>query len=127
MGLDRAICSRQRPVANASGIISRVSDMGSARSFGTTVMSKGRITIPADVGQALQVVAGDRVEFVEIEPVRFEVVAATRSITELRGMFGKTGKNVSIEEMNRAAARGASDSQPIGGRTNASSARKLTM
>lgn len=53
-------------------------------------------------------------EFLEIEPDRFEFVAATRSITELKGMFGKTRKNVSIEEMNRAAARGASDSQPIG-------------
>jgi antitoxin PrlF len=72
-------------------------------------MRKGQITIPADVGQALQVVAGDLVEFLEIAPVRFEVVAATRSITELEGMFGNTGKTVSIEEMNRAiAARGAS-------------------
>jgi antitoxin PrlF len=77
-------------------------------------MRKGQITIPGDVGQALQVMAGDRVGCLEIEPVRFEVVAATRSITELKGMFGKTGKNVSIEEMNRTAARGVSDSQLIG-------------
>jgi antitoxin PrlF len=77
-------------------------------------MRKGQITIPADVGQALQVVAGDRVGCLEIEPVRFEVVAATRSITELKGMFGKTGKNVSIEEMKRTAARGTSGSQLIG-------------
>jgi AbrB family looped-hinge helix DNA binding protein len=74
-----------------------------------TVTSKGQITIPADVRQALQVEAGDRVEFVEVEPGRFEVVAATRSVTELKGMFGKAGKTVSIEEMNRTiAARGAS-------------------
>lgn len=53
-------------------------------------------------------------KFVEIEPVCFEVVAAPRSITELKGMFGKAGKNESLEEMNRAAARGASHSQPIG-------------
>ncbi len=33
-----------------------------------TVTSKGQITIPADVRQALQVKAGDRVEFVQIEP-----------------------------------------------------------
>ena len=74
-----------------------------------TVTSKGQITIPADVRQALQVEAGDRVEFLEVEPGRFEVVAATRSVTELKGMFGKARKNVSIEEMNRMiAARGAS-------------------
>ena len=40
---------------------------------------------------------------------RFEVVAATHSVTELKGMFGKTAKRVSIEGMNKAiAARGAS-------------------
>jgi AbrB family looped-hinge helix DNA binding protein len=74
-----------------------------------TVTSKGQITIPADVRQALQVEAGDRVEFLEVQPGRFEVVAATRSVRELKGMFGKAGKTVSIEEMNRTiAARGAS-------------------
>jgi antitoxin PrlF len=74
-----------------------------------TVTSKGQITIPADVRQALQVEAGDRVEFFEVEPGRFELVAVTRSITELKGMFGKADKNVWIDEMNRTiAARGAS-------------------
>jgi antitoxin PrlF len=74
-----------------------------------TVTSKGQITIPARVRQAMRVEAGDRVEFVEIEAGRFEVVAATRSIKELKGMFGAAAKAVSIEEMNAAiAARGAS-------------------
>ena len=74
-----------------------------------TVTSKGQITIPAEVRQALNVAAGDRVEFVQIEAGRFEVVAATRSVRELRGLFGKAAKRVSIEDMNRAiAARGAS-------------------
>lgn len=74
-----------------------------------TVTSKGQITIPASVRLALQVESGDRVEFVEIDPGRFEVVAATRSVTELKGMFGKPTKSVSIADMNKAiAARGAS-------------------
>ncbi len=73
-----------------------------------TVTSKGQVTIPVDVRQALNVEVGDRVEFVEIEPGRFEMIAATRSVRELRGMFGKPRKRVSIEEMNQAiAARGA--------------------
>jgi antitoxin PrlF len=73
-----------------------------------TVTSKGQITIPAEVRQALHVETGDRVEFVQIEPGQFMVVAANRSVTELKGMFGKTAKTVSIEDMNRAiAARGA--------------------
>ncbi len=74
-----------------------------------TVTTKGQITIPASVRDALQVEAGDRVEFVEVEPGRFEVVAATHSVTELKGMFGKPAKPVSIDAMNKAiAARGAS-------------------
>jgi antitoxin PrlF len=73
-----------------------------------TVTSKGQITIPASVRAALRVEAGDRVEFVEVEPGRFEFIAATRSVTELKGMFGKARKKVSLEEMQAAiAARGA--------------------
>ena len=74
-----------------------------------TITSKGQITIPADVRQALDVDAGDRVEFVQVEPGQFLFVAANRSVTELKGMFGKPAKSVSIEDMNRAiASRGAS-------------------
>lgn len=74
-----------------------------------TISSKGQITIPAEVRHALQVDTGDRVEFVEVEPGRYEFVAATRAVTELKGMFGKAAKPVSIETMNSAiAARGAS-------------------
>ena len=77
-----------------------------------TLTSKGQITIPADVRRALNVQAGDRVEFVQVEPGRFELVAATRSVPELKGLFGKPARTVSIEEMNRAIAeRGASAGQ----------------
>lgn len=73
-----------------------------------TLSSKGQITIPASVRQALQVDTGDRVEFVEVEPGKFLFLAANRSVTELKGMFGKPAKTVSIEDMNRAIeARGA--------------------
>ena len=74
-----------------------------------TISSKGQITIPADIRHALQVDTGDRVEFVEVAPGRYEFVAATRSVTELKGMFGKAKRTVSIEEMNRViATQGAS-------------------
>ncbi len=73
-----------------------------------TLTSKGQITIPVEVRQALNVDAGDRVEFVEVEAGRFELIAATQSVTALKGMFGKPAKRVSIEDMNKAiAARGA--------------------
>lgn len=70
-----------------------------------TLTSKGQITIPAAVRNALKVEAGDRVEFVQVTPGRYEFVAATRSVSELKGLFGKPGKAVSVEEMNRAIAR----------------------
>lgn len=70
-----------------------------------TLTSKGQVTIPADVRRDLNVDAGDRIEFIQIEPGRYEVVAATRSVRELKGMFGKPKRSVSIEEMNAAIAR----------------------
>ena len=70
-----------------------------------TLTSKGQITIPAAVREALGVGTGDRVEFVEVEPGRFEIIAATRSVTSLKGMFGKPAKTVSIDQMNAAIAR----------------------
>jgi antitoxin PrlF len=74
-----------------------------------TVTSKGQITIPAQVRSALGVDSGDRIEFVEVEKGQFAIVAATRSVQELKGLFhGKRSKPVSIEEMNAAIARRAS-------------------
>jgi antitoxin PrlF len=69
-----------------------------------TVTSKGQITIPAPVRAALGVEAGDRVEFVEVEPGRFEVVAATQSVTALKGLVRKPRRPVPIEAMNAAIA-----------------------
>ena len=70
-----------------------------------TLTSKGQITIPAAVRDALGLGAGDRIEFVEIAPGRYELIAGTRSVTALKGMFGKPRKSVSIEEMNAVIAR----------------------
>jgi AbrB family looped-hinge helix DNA binding protein len=70
-----------------------------------TLTTKGQITIPAVVREALGVDAGDRVEFVEIAPGRYEFIAATRPVTALKGMFGRARKSVSIEEMNAVIAR----------------------
>jgi AbrB family looped-hinge helix DNA binding protein len=76
-----------------------------------TLTSKGQITIPADVRRDMNVDAGDRVEFVQVEPGRYELIAATRSIRELKGMFGKAKRRVSIEEMNAAIAKKGSSAR----------------
>jgi AbrB family looped-hinge helix DNA binding protein len=74
-----------------------------------TLTSKGQVTVPAAVRRALNVKAGDRIAFVQVEPGRFEAVAATRSVRELKGRFGTLAKPVTIGEMNAAiATRGAS-------------------
>ncbi len=71
-----------------------------------TLTSKGQITIPAQVRAELGVNTGDRIEFVEIGEGQFAIVAATRSVKELDGIFrGRVRKPVSIEEMNATIAR----------------------
>lgn len=40
--------------------------------------SKGRITVPAKVREALRIKAGDRIEFIQIEAGRFELLAFTQ-------------------------------------------------
>ena len=70
-----------------------------------TITSKGQITIPAEVRSDLKVAAGDRVEFVQIAPGRYEFVAATGDVSALKGMFGPARKPVTVEAMNGAIAK----------------------
>lgn len=62
----------------------------------------GVMVMPAAVLDALQMHYGDRIEFVLLRDGHCLLVAVNRSVTELRGMFGKPSKQVSIDDMNRA-------------------------
>ena len=73
-----------------------------------TITSKGQITIPKEVRDALGVESGDRVEFVAEEKGVYKVVAATRDVRHLKGLIGKPRKPVTLEAMSRAIARAAS-------------------
>jgi len=64
------------------------------------ISSKGQLTLPKEVRDGLAVGAGDRVEFLEVSKNRYEIIAVTRDVTTLKGLFGKTDKVVTIEEMN---------------------------
>lgn len=76
------------------------------------VTSKGQVTIPVRIRAVLGVSAGDRIEFVEVEKGRVEIIPATRSIKELDGMFsGRRSKPLSIEEMDAVIAEAAADSR----------------
>lgn len=74
-----------------------------------TDTSRGRITLPTDVRRALAIGAGDRVEFVQLDVGQFVLIAANRSVLELKGMFATQAAAVAIEDMNEViGARGAS-------------------
>lgn len=70
-----------------------------------TMTSKGQITIPAAVRTALGIEAGDRIEFIQTDAGRFELVAATQSVSALKGLIPKPSKPVTIAAMNAAVAR----------------------
>ena len=69
-----------------------------------TLTSKGQITIPAPVRASLGVESGDRIEFVQIAPGRFEVIAATLPVTDLKGILPKRAVAVSLDAMKEAIA-----------------------
>jgi antitoxin PrlF len=72
-----------------------------------TITSKGQITIPSSIRSDLHIVPGDRIEFVKVSEGRYEVVAATKDITSLKGMI-RANKIVNIEDMNSAIKAKAS-------------------
>lgn len=76
-----------------------------------TITSKGQITIPKEVRDALGVGFGDRVEFVAHEKGVYKVVAATRDVSHLKGLVAKPAKPVSLDAMKRAVARRAASSK----------------
>lgn len=75
-----------------------------------TITSKGQITIPVDVRHALGLDTGDLIAFEEIAPGKYSFEPVQRrSVSVLKGMFGRAKKTVSIAGMNAAIAkRGAS-------------------
>ena len=76
----------------------------------STVTSKGQITLPRDVRQALGLGAGDKVDFVEVEG-GFKIVPLRKDVRDLRGKFaGRVKRPVTIHEMDDAIAQSAAES-----------------
>lgn len=78
----------------------------------STVSSKGQVTIPKRVREALRLDAGDRVRFVIREDGVVELVPETVDLMDLVGVLeAPDGRHVTIEEMNErieSAAAGRS-------------------
>lgn len=72
-----------------------------------TVTSKGQITIPVEVRRALRLHAGTRVEFIQRPSGSYELVPATISVKDLKGVVKAPRKPVSIDDMNEAVVETA--------------------
>ena len=72
-----------------------------------TITSKGQLTLPKEIRTALGVGPGDRVDFVRMEDGNFAVLPATKSVKSLKGLIPRPKKAVSLEDMDKAIARGA--------------------
>lgn len=71
-----------------------------------TVTSKGQITLPKAVRDALRVNTGDQVDFVINERGDVVVRPVNLQITELRGLLERPRRRaVTVEAMNSAIAR----------------------
>lgn len=72
-----------------------------------TLTSKGQLTLPKDIRIALGVGPGDRVDFVQMEDGNFAVMPATQPVKRLKGLIPRPKKAVSLEDMDKAIAKGA--------------------
>ena len=73
---------------------------------GSKITSKGQITVPKMVREALALLPGDRMSFLIHDDGTVTVEAETVDLPSLRGVVKPGGRHVSIEQMNEAIARG---------------------
>jgi AbrB family looped-hinge helix DNA binding protein len=70
--------------------------------------SKGQLTLPKAIRDALRLNPGDKVRFVKLDDGSYAIRPATRSIMELSGMlYDPNRKPVTIAEMNEGIAEAA--------------------
>ena len=64
--------------------------------------TKGQITIPAEVRNALNLKAGDKVVFITRESGELVFIPATRDVNSIKGMIQKPADRVSLDAMDTA-------------------------
>ena len=72
-----------------------------------TLTSKGQLTLPKDVRDALGVGPGDRIDFVRMEDGSYSILQATQPVKTLKGLIPAPKRPVSLSAMDKAIARGA--------------------
>jgi antitoxin PrlF len=75
----------------------------------STLTTKGQTTIPKEVREALDIKAGDKIDFVIQADKTVVLQPATVDVTELAGILLKPEKALSIEDMNEAIKRRVAD------------------
>lgn len=75
----------------------------------STITVKGQTTLPKTVRQILGVGPGDRLRYVILDNGQVRLMR-TRPVAGLAGLLRRDGQDpVSLEDMDRAVAKGASD------------------
>lgn len=74
-----------------------------------TISSKGQITLPQHGWERLHLTPGDKVLFLMEEDGSVHLIPKHASLKDLKGIVPKPEQPVSLEEMERAIGRGASD------------------
>ena len=72
-----------------------------------TMTSKGQLTVPKAVREKLSLHTGTHVSFVVIDG-HAELTPISTPLSALKSVLPKPGLRLSVEEMDRAVARGAS-------------------
>ena len=73
----------------------------------TVITSKGQVTIPKPVRDKLKLHTGDRLDFIVESDGTARIVPVTASIKELKGLVPAPKRKLSLEDMDKAIARGA--------------------
>lgn len=75
----------------------------------STITSKGQITLPKKIRKKLNLHAGNKVEFIIDSKGTVKMIPIKASIKDLKGMLPKPNKPVSLEDMQSAIEKGASE------------------
>jgi AbrB family looped-hinge helix DNA binding protein len=73
-----------------------------------TVTAKGQVTLPVEVRRRLGIRPGIKLEFIVIDDERMEVISVSETVSSLKGMLPKPKKTLSLTDIDKAIAKGAS-------------------